>query len=734
MIDLSMAAMTSALILSVVPGLEQTQLTVPTPPPTAAQGIATPPVALVRPVAETYFGQTVVDPYRWMEQSDNAELAAWMKAQDRHTREMLDRIPGRKQLLDRVRQLDNAGTSVPSAQRFGGKYFYLKGAPGSNSWKLYMRDGSSTREKLLIDPDLLAGSGTHVAVDYYSPSWDGRYVAYGLSPGGSEESVLHVLDATTGTRLADEIDRAQFANVAWRTDNRSFFYTRLPKLSPDAPPTESYRRARVYLHVLGANADAEKPLFGYDVDSELKIADNDVPFFYCTPRSPWVIAAVNHGVQNEMTIWASRARQLGRRGAWKKIAGVADEVTAFDIRSDSIYLLTHRGAPRFKVVRTSLLKPDLAHARTVVAPGVAVITAIAVAADALYLRELDGGLGRLRRLRFGATHTTQIATPFEGSINWIFTNPIETGVLILMAGWTHSPEWLACSASTGKLSNTGLSLPSPVDMSGITSEEVRARSADGTMVPLSIVRKRDFSFDGSHPTWLSGYGAYGMTLNPGFSPTRLAFLERGGVLAFAHVRGGGEFGDEWHRAGMKETKMNTIADFIACARYLIDHRYTTPAHLAGDGASAGGITIGGAITQQPELFGAALIRVGDTNALRSETMPSGPSNVPEFGTFTTEAGFKALYAMDAYQHVKDGTPYPAAMLTTGANDPRVSPWQAAKMAARLQAASTSGKPILLRVDYDVGHVLGSTKSQRDEEIADEYSFLLWQLGDPAFQP
>jgi prolyl oligopeptidase len=276
--------------------------------------------------------------------------------------------------------------------------------------------------------------------------------------------------------------------------------------------------------------------------------------------------------------------------------------------------------------------------------------------------------------------------------------------------------------------------PSPVDFSQIESEEVKCKSADGTMVPLSIIHKRGMALDGSHPTWLSGYGAYGITYDPSFQPTWLAFLEKGGIYAVAHVRGGGEYGEDWHQGGQKLTKQHTIDDFLAGAEYLVEHKYTSAAHLAGEGTSAGGITIGGAITQRPDLFGAALIRVGDSDSLRSETMASGPANIPEFGTVKDADGFKALYAMDAYQHVKADTRYPAVLLSTGVNDPRVAPWQAAKMTARLQASSSSDKPILLRVDYDAGHGIGSTKSQRDSERADDVAFLLWQLGVSGYAP
>jgi prolyl oligopeptidase len=284
------------------------------------------------------------------------------------------------------------------------------------------------------------------------------------------------------------------------------------------------------------------------------------------------------------------------------------------------------------------------------------------------------------------------------------------------------------------LEDTHIVPPSPVDFSDIVSEEVKAKSADGTMVPLSIVHRRDIKMDGSSPAWLEGYGAYGITYDPSFRPTWLAFLEHGGLFAVAHVRGGGEYGEDWHNGGRKLTKQHTIDDFVACAQYLIENKYTSAVKLAGEGTSAGGVTIGGAVTQRPDLFAAALIRVGDSDSLRSELMASGPANIPEFGTVKEPDGFKGLYAMDAYQHVKPETAYPAVLLTTGANDPRVAPWQAAKMTARLQASTNSNKPVLLRVDYDAGHGLGSTKSQRDVELADEVSFLLWQFGMPDFQP
>ena len=694
------------------------------------------PKTPIREVTEEYFGTKVVDPYRWLEKTDDPEVTAWMKTQNDYTRNMLARIPGRDQLLQRVKALDNAGAVVSALQVWGGKYFYYKTEPGSDNRKLYVRDGLNSSERLLVDPEkLTTPDGKHFSIDYFQPAIDGTQVAYGVSQGGSENSVLHVIESATGKVLSDSIDRAEFGSPSWLPDGRSFFYSRMQKLPPDAPATARYQKLRVYHHTLGADPESEPAVFGYDVNPNIKVTEDDFSILAYSPGAPkYLLGLVIHGVKRELDVYAVLLEaNPGANTAWKKVAEEADAVTGLDVHGDTIYLLSHKDASRFKVLRTNLAKPDIAHASVVVPTGDVVITNISAAADALYIQDLDGGIGRLRRLPHQGGDTQSVKLPFAGAIQALATNPNQIGAWLELTSWTKSPLWFALDAKSGKLADTGLVPPSPVDFSQIESEEVKARSADGTMVPLSIIHKRGLPLDGSHPGWLEGYGAYGITLDPTFRPTWLAFLERGGVFVVAHVRGGGEYGEDWHLAGKKLTKQHTIDDFIAGAQYLIEHKYTSPTHLAGEGTSAGGVTIGGAITQHPELFGAALIRVGDSDSLRSELMASGPANIPEFGTVKEPDGFKALYAMDAYQHVKPDTAYPAVLLTTGANDPRVASWQAAKMTARLQASSISGKPVLLRVDYDAGHGIGSTKSQRDIEFADEVAFLFWQLGIPEFQ-
>jgi prolyl oligopeptidase len=309
------------------------------------------------------------------------------------------------------------------------------------------------------------------------------------------------------------------------------------------------------------------------------------------------------------------------------------------------------------------------------------------------------------------------------------------GILLSTASWTRGGRVYAYDPRTRSFTDTGLAPVGKYDaVAGLTSEEVEVKSWDGTMVPLSIVHRADLKKNGENPTLLVGYGSYGLSQDVGFSATRLAWLEKGGVWAMAHVRGGGENGAEWHRAGQMTTKPNTWKDFIACAEYLIREKYTSSDKLAGQGGSAGGILIGRAITERPDLFRAALLDVGALDMVRAETTTNGIPNIQEFGTVKDEAQFKALLEMSAYHHVKDGTKYPAVLLSHGMNDPRVDPWNSGKMGARLQAATTSGRPVLIRVDYGAGHGIGSTKAQTLSGLADKYSFLLWQMEEPGFLP
>ena len=702
----------------------------PTPPPKPA----------VRPVTETHFGVTVSDPYRYFENPKDPGLKAYFKAQSIYTRTVLDSLAGRGPLARRIAQLDNATEALSDVQPVRGTYFYQKRPASVNTTRLYSRPIAGGAERLVFDPDHFARSKKeHYTIDYYSPSPNGRYVAIGISEGGSEKTVIHVVDARTGALLSDVIERAIYISPSWRDDGRSFYYFRTPKAPPNQPQSEKDTKGVARLHVLGRDPDRDPAIFGYGLTKRIPFAPEDAAVVAVTPRSRWAIAVIAHGVQNEVAIYvALAATAVDAHAPWRKIAGYADAITTAAISGDTIYLSSHKGAPRHRILALDLRHGSLLNATVAVPESTRVIEDIALAGDGLYLRDLEGGLSKLRRVAVHRDGTpgaiADVPQPFVGAIGGIATDPMIPGVTFPLQSWTESPRWYRVGENQA-LTDTGLRKKSDVDFSPITSQEVLATSADGTKVPLSIVMQKNAALDGSHPTLLDGYGAYGIVIRPSFSTTRLAWLERGGVFAECHPRGGGEYGEDWHYGAHIATKQRTVDDFIACAQYLIDQKYTQPSKLAGTGTSAGGVTIGNAIVQHPELFGAALDEVGDTNPLRDEFAEGGPANIPEFGSIANKVGWDALYSTDPYVHIKDGVAYPAVLAVTGANDPRVAPWIVGKFTARLQAASSSGKPVLLRVDYDAGHgFLGSSRAQAQALATDEYAFLFWQLGDPSFAP
>ncbi|MGI8403080.1 MAG: prolyl oligopeptidase family serine peptidase [Gemmatimonadaceae bacterium] len=701
-----------------------------------------PPPTPTRVVVDEYYGNKIEDPYRYMEDLQSPEVQAWFKGQNDYTRSVLSRIPGREDLLKRIKHFDEGATArVYDIRRLpGDRYFYQKRLASEDVSKLYVRNGLGAPEQVVADPVKITPAGKpSFVLNYYAPSYDGSYVAYGASPGGSEDAVIHVVDVATGRESGEEIDRGWFGSPSWLPDGRSFFHNRMQKMEAGMPSTERELKSKVYLHVVGTDPEKDPVVFGYEVSPKVKLVATDIPWVTSIPGANYAFAFAAHGVQNEITAYVAPLSSIHSKDIpWRKIVDVDDEVTNFDVHGDDLYLMTHKGAPRFKIVRTSLSHPDAAHAEVVVSESEAVIRNLAVASDALYVQLLDGGIGKLLRVPFskgGSAAPQPVPLPFAGQAWLDAYDSRVSGLLLGLTSWTKAIAEYAYDPRANSITDTRLQPQGPYDNpQDIVSEEVKVPSYDGTLVPLSIVHRRDIKLDGSNPTLLEAYGAYGITIDPYFDPTLLAWIEKGGVYAIAHVRGGGEYGEGWHLAGKLLTKHNTWRDMIAAGKYLVDHRYTSSARLGGEGGSAGGITIGRAITERPDLFAAVLDDVGMSDAVRVETSPNGPPNIPEFGSTKTPEGYQALYEMSAYHHVKDGTPYPAVMVVTGINDPRVTPWQPAKMTARLQAATSSGKPVLLRVDYEAGHGFGSTKTQRQELLADQWSFLLWQFGVSGFQP
>src|SRR5271156_42002 len=603
-----------------------------------------PPAAAVRMVTDEYFGVKVPDPYRYFEDLTNPEVAAWFKGQDAYTRGVLAEIPGRAALLARIAELDSGEPAVvTSVGRLPNqRYFYEKRLASEDVFTLYVRDGLNGADRLLVDPAKFAtAGGPHYVISYYSPSFDGRLVVVGISAAGSEDAVLHVFDTSTGKETGDVIDRAQFGGGAWLPDGHSFLYNRLQKMEANSAPTDRYLNSRVYLHVLGTSPEQDKLIFGAGVPG-LKIDAADIPFASTDPGTPYVIGIIAHGVRNEVTAYAAPLASLDNATIpWKLFCDVDDDITGFDVHGEDLYLISHQHASRFKVLHTKLTNPDVAHAEVLVPPSEAVVQNVAAASDALYVQELNGGPGKLLRVAYDGGKPEEIALPFEGSVGLTATDQRLPGTLVELTSWTKANRIYAYDPARKTVTDTKLQPAGKFDDAGdLESKEVKVKSYDGTLVPLSIVYKKGVKLDGTNPTLLQGYGAYGITEDPSFDPRRIAWFERGGVLAVAHVRGGGEYGEEWHKAGYKLTKPNTWRDVIACGQYLIDQKYTSPAHLGVEGGSAGGITVGRTITERPEMFAAATPEVGVMNPLRAETYANGIPNIPEFGSTKTQEGFE----------------------------------------------------------------------------------------------
>ena len=719
-------------------------IVVPPPPEPPKRNL--PPVAAIKPVIETFFGQRVTDPYRYMEDDKDPAVIAFMKAQGEFARKALDALPGRKAMLDRISALSESTTSISGVQITGeaaqARVFYFKLSPGEASHKLYLRDGFAGSERLLFDAAAISQPGLRYTIGAFVAAPDGRHVAVAVASGALEEYNLRIVDVATGRETGVVIDRIGFVEQTyWASDSKAFFYNRLPTAKAGAAKNY-YLHSMVYRHVLGRGLDKDEQVFGPGLDTRIAFADIDIPGVSMSADGKFLVGRIEHGDAREITVYIADVATFTQGQTWRKAVDRSDEVTSFAVHDNALYLLTHKDAPRYKVVRTGLRSPDFAKATTIVPHGDTVISELAVAQDALYIRELSGGLDRLQRLNFSQSVFSGgklefVRLPFDLAIREMITSPKRNGALLRLEGWTEAPRYVNIEERSGNLIDTKLQPKSKVDFDAIDEVRLMATAKDGTKIPLSLMYKKGTTLNADRPTLIRAYGAYGATEPPVFSPTTMAWLERGGIIGTCHVRGGGEFGEAWHRGGQKLTKSNTWRDLIACSEYVIERKFTRKEKLAIMGGSAGGIAVGRAMTERPDLFAAVIPVVGSLDTLRAEFGPNGPPNISEFGSVKTEDGFKGLLTMSSLHHVKEGTKYPAVLLIHGVNDPRVEVWHSAKMAARLQAATAADRdahPVLLRLDYDAGHGVGSSRSQRNAETADIYSFLLWQFGDSAFQP
>ena len=693
-------------------------------PKSAAPLVPAAPVARVEVVQDTYFGETLRDPYRWMENAEDPEWPAFLKGQNAHARAILDGLPTRMGLLKRVQQLSGDTVSTSRVQRAGASTFFTQRSLGADNFKLFVRQDG--RDRVLVDPTAVSGPNSHVSLDWWRASLDGSHVVYGLSKDGSEDSTLHVLRVADGKDLPEQIPNTQGANPNWLDDGSGFFYT---QLTGAVGTPERFLDAQARFHRLGTDPQSDPILMKRGLVAGIDYEKIQAPVILTFPGSRHAVLQLGDVRPEFRGFIAPVADVVAGHAGWTTFAGFEDEVTDLELEGDDLYLLVNKGTPRGRVVRTSAAAPHIGTASVVMPQSTVVLQFFGRARDGLYVQIMDGGISRLQRLgRDG--RITDIALPFEGTIGALFAEPAGDGLLLSFTGWLE-PSAIYAVDRAGSLTDTGITPKPTIDVSAYEARRFFATAKDGVKIPYTLIYRKGLKRDGTNPTWISAYGSYGIpAYTPSFAGRTLALVDAGAIVGYANVRGGGEYGREWHAAGQLTHKPNTWRDLIAVCEELVARKFTSTPHLAIGGRSAGGITVGRAMTERPELFAAVVDGVGWSNPLRYVVEQNGYGEEPEWGAISDPDGYKALKNIDSYQAVKDGTAYPAVLLTTGVTDPRVAPFHAAKMTARLQAATASGRPVLLRVDYDAGHGVGSTRAQQDREAADTYAFLLWQLRPP----
>ncbi len=689
-----------------------------------------------KPVTDEYHGVKIVDEYRWLEESGTPAVKAWTEAQTAHARAYLDALPDRAGIQARLTELFARDTPSHSGLvSRPGRLFALKFQPPKQQRLLVMLASANdlASEKIVLDPNEIEPKG-QVAMDWFAPSPDGKLLAVCLSEHGTEDGTLHFYRTDTGEHLPDRIPRVQYptggGSVAWTPDSKAVFYTRYPHAG-EKPEADVNFYEQIYFHKLGTPVSADEYSAGRDFP---RIAEID---FDTSRDDRWLFAKVANGDGGEYAHYV-RDMAAGERATWRQVTRFEDGVkeAAFACDGTALYLRSVKDAPRGKILRLPLDGSVALKDATVIVPqSDAVIEGLTPTRSFLFVSDLIGGPSRIRQFDPAGKNERVLPLPPTAGVGQILAledRPDDNRILLRETNFTEPPAWHlydpAAANGAGTLKKTALFNTSPADFSDIEAVREFAVSKDGTKVPINIIRRKGIQLDGSNPTLLTGYGGYGISLRPQFDFMDRLWFDRGGVMVVANLRGGGEYGEEWHLAGNLTRKQTVFDDFAACARHLIERRYTRPEKLAVEGGSNGGLLMGAFLTQHPDLVRAVVTHVGIYDMLRVELDPNGAFNVTEFGTVKDPAQFKALHAYSPYHHVTDGTKYPAVLIAAGENDGRVNPANSRKMTARLQAATASGHPVLARFSSSAGHGMGTALTERIAEQADVFAFLFDQLG------
>lgn len=668
------------------------------------------------PVTTSYHGVDVTENYRWLEDGSAEDAMAWTKAQQHLTGAYYNAVPWRDTLRARVEQLLKAErTTYRSLVSGGSTYFALKEqTPRQQPFLVALSDLDDTgTERIVVDPDAIDPSG-ETTIDWFVPSPDGGRVAVSLSEHGTEDGSLHVFDVESGEVVDEPIPHVNVmgGSMAWRHDGSGFWYTRC------AGPAGV--RQQVWFRDIGGAGDRLDVAGGF---ADEVIAEN---FLAAAPDGRWLMDRVQKGDGGD---WQVFMRSQDPDGAWWQLAGIPDKCAFAVLGTDAVYLLSRLDAPHGKVLRLPLtVGATVADADEIVPASHLVIEDLAVTDGTVWVADMDGGPQQLRAFDLDGGPLPTPDIPPVSSVSSYSDRLSRLGPERLSwsrESFTEPPTWWV-AADGVEPRPTALATTSPVDLSGYEVTREFAVSRDGTRVPLNIIAAPGAPRDGTAPALLVAYGGYGISLVPGFNPEALLWLEQGGVLVVANIRGGGEYGEEWHHAGRLASKQNCFDDFIACADHLVDSGITSRDRLAILGGSNGGLLMGAVLTQRPDIARAVVAAVPVMDSLRSETTTNGMYNTTEFGTVEDPETFTALLAYSPYHNVVDGTSYPAVLLTAGENDTRVDAWHAKKMTARLQTATSSDRPVLLRLE-STGHLTGSL-DQTIDETTDLHAFLFDQLG------
>ncbi|HEX6106331.1 MAG TPA: prolyl oligopeptidase family serine peptidase [Gemmatimonadales bacterium] len=659
-------------------------------------------------------GETVPDPYRWLEDGESAETREWTDRQNALTEAYLAAVPAREAIRRRLGELLAIGAlGVPAPVR--GRYFYQRRDGRQNQPVLYLRHGADGEDRVVIDPNRLDAAGT-TALDWYYPSEDGRLLAYGLSEGGSEQSVLHLLDVDRGTQLPDRIPGTRAADLAWLPDASGFYYTRYPAAGQVPEGEEHYHRA-VYFHPLGADPAADPLVFKPEQKEHWPGVD-------LSPDGRWLLISVAR------TFDQTDVYLLDRVSGGGPVPVAKDLPASFEgeLAHGRLFLRTNLDAPTFRLYAVDPERPAQDAWREIVPPSPdSVLEGVTVTANTLALSYLEHASSRLRLVALQGGPTREVPLPTLGSLFGTGAEWNGRELFFGFSSYTVPPSVYRMDLATGETS-LWRRVEADVEPDRFSVSQVAVRSRDGTSVTMFLVHRAGLERTGDHPVYLTGYGGFNISMTPAFSRSLLLWLERGGVVAVPNIRGGGEYGEEWHQQGMLGHKQNSFDDFIAAAEWLVAEGYTRPDRLAVAGGSNGGLLMGAVLTQRPDLFRAVVVQVPLLDMLRYHRFLIARLWIPEYGSADDPEQFQWLRAYSPYHHVCDGVVYPAVLLATAEGDSRVDPLHARKMAARLQAASSSGRPVLLRLESRAGHGAGKPLAKILDELTDTWTFVFSELG------